>query len=177
MTTTGLANCPNGGDPADPRHFCASDAVEPSLSAEAEASAAEPNVGSTVDPNAYSNPDSWRVEVAARLERYRTRRKPRTPRYPSLLLPFDAPESWSRTASASGSAASRAKLHVPNISQRTSRGAMLRGTSPSIEASPIGPRPIPISGAGPGTIRQCNRVPAFRRHSGFSPERPCRSRL
>ena len=44
------------------------------------------------------NPDSWRIEVAARLERYRTRRKPRTPRYPSLLLPFEAPESWSRSA-------------------------------------------------------------------------------
>lgn len=41
--------------------------------------------------------DSWRMEVAARLERYRTRRKPRAPRYPSLLLPFDAPESWSRS--------------------------------------------------------------------------------
>ena len=52
-----------------------------------------------VDPN----PDSWRAEVAARLERYRTRRKPRTPRYPSLLLPFDAPESWSRSASPSAS--------------------------------------------------------------------------
>ncbi len=104
MTTTGLANCPTGGDPADPRHFCASDTVEPSLSAETDASASEPNAGSTINPNADSNPDSWRVEVAARLERYRTRRKPRTPRYPSLLLPFDAPESWSRTASASGSA-------------------------------------------------------------------------
>ncbi len=42
--------------------------------------------------------DSWRVEVAARVERYRTRRKPRTPHYPSLLLPFDPPESWSRPA-------------------------------------------------------------------------------
>jgi uncharacterized RDD family membrane protein YckC len=112
MTTTGLANCPTGGDPADPRQFCASDAVEPSLSAGADASGSEPNVGSTINPKADSNldlnadpsPDSWRVEVAARLERYRTRRKPRTPRYPSLLLPFDAPESWSHTAAPSGSA-------------------------------------------------------------------------
>src|SRR5271157_1234305 len=47
------------------------------------------------DPRLDANPDSWRVEVAARLQRYRTRRKPRTPRYPSLLLPFDAPESRS----------------------------------------------------------------------------------
>jgi len=50
------------------------------------------------------NADSWRAEVAARLERYRTRRKPRTPRYPSLMLPFDSPESWSRPAPAAGSA-------------------------------------------------------------------------
>ncbi|MGA7292408.1 MAG: RDD family protein [Terriglobales bacterium] len=45
---------------------------------------------------------SWRGEVAARLERYRTRRKPRAPHYPSLLLPFDAPESWSRPAPPTG---------------------------------------------------------------------------
>src|SRR5208337_1366487 len=35
----------------------------------------------------------------------RTRRKPRTPRYPSLLLPFDAPEIWSRPAPPTASAA------------------------------------------------------------------------
>src|ERR1700687_5247129 len=96
--TTGLTNCPSGGDPAVQRHLCATDAVERALStAAAESAAAEPNV--------YTNADSWRVELAARLERYRTRRKPRTPRYPSLLLPFDSPESWSRPAPPSGSAA------------------------------------------------------------------------
>jgi uncharacterized RDD family membrane protein YckC len=97
--TTGLTNCPTGGDPAVPAHLSATDAVERALSTAAatETAASEPSV--------ESNSDSWRVEVAARLERYRTRRKPRTPRYPSLLLPFDAPESWSRPAPPSGSAA------------------------------------------------------------------------
>ena len=56
----------------------------------------------TFDPGVGRNADSWRIEVANRLERYRTRRKPRTPRYPSLLLPFDAPESWSRPAPPTG---------------------------------------------------------------------------
>jgi len=55
-----------------------------------------------LDLNLLENADSWRVEVAARLERYRTRRKPRTPHYPSLLLPFDAPECWSRPAPPTG---------------------------------------------------------------------------
>jgi uncharacterized RDD family membrane protein YckC len=47
---------------------------------------------------AESQTDSWREEVAARLNRYRTRRKPRAPRYPSLLLPFDASSTWLRPA-------------------------------------------------------------------------------
>jgi uncharacterized RDD family membrane protein YckC len=34
-------------------------------------------------------PDAWREEVAARLNRYQSRRKPRPPRYPSLHLPFE----------------------------------------------------------------------------------------
>src|ERR1700675_4628597 len=36
----------------------------------------------------------WRRELASRLERYRARRKPRAPRYPSLRLPFDSADSW-----------------------------------------------------------------------------------
>jgi uncharacterized RDD family membrane protein YckC len=68
-----------------------------------------PNADSNSVPSSQLSEDSWRMEVSARLERYRTRRKPRSPRYPSLLLPFDAPESWSRSMSvpdqiASGSA-------------------------------------------------------------------------
>jgi uncharacterized RDD family membrane protein YckC len=45
-----------------------------------------------------ADPEAWRNEVAARLARYRTRRKPRPPRYPSLLLPFDSLENRSRPA-------------------------------------------------------------------------------
>src|SRR5882762_5478072 len=123
LTTTGLANCSTGGDPAVQGHLCAPDAVEEArnTAVAAETAASEPNVcpnadpnadpnidpntDLNIDPNADPNSDSWRVEVAARHARYRTRRKPRTPRYPSLLLPFDTPESWSRLAPPSGSTA------------------------------------------------------------------------
>src|SRR6202158_3118431 len=106
MMNAGLTNSSTGGDPAVQSHLCATDA-EPALNAtvaetvapEANiASNSDPNFDPKTDPNSDPNSDSWRVEVAARLERYRMRRKPRTPRYPSLLLPFDAPESWSRPA-------------------------------------------------------------------------------
>src|SRR5271163_462602 len=85
-----LTNDPASEDPSLAANLCAPDAVvtPPPTS----------NLESTADPTA----DSWRVEVAARLERYRTRRKPRSPRYPSLLLPFDAPESRWRNAPSPG---------------------------------------------------------------------------
>jgi uncharacterized RDD family membrane protein YckC len=82
-TTDGLS--PTGSDPIVQRQVLATE-VETTI----ESQAGDQSV------------DSWRAEVAARLERYRTRRKPRTPRYPSLLLPFEAPESWSRPSVSGG---------------------------------------------------------------------------
>jgi uncharacterized RDD family membrane protein YckC len=78
-----------------PNNSTATLAANPTLSANVE-----PNSEPNSEPSSERSSDSWRDEVTARLERYRTRRKPRTPRYPSLLLPFDAPESWSRPTSA-----------------------------------------------------------------------------
>lgn len=44
---------------------------------------------------------SWRDEVAARVSHYRSRRKPRAPRYPSLQLKFEADQpAWSERQSA-----------------------------------------------------------------------------
>ncbi len=57
-------------------------------------------VASSTEPAAEKvDSEVWRGEVAARLERYRARRKPRPPRYPSLWLEFDTPEATSRSAS------------------------------------------------------------------------------
>src|SRR3977135_1451297 len=103
MMNAGLTNCSTGGDPAVQSHLCATDPVPPTLNTTAaETVASEANFAPNFDPNS----DSWRVEVATRLARYRTRRKPRTPHYPSLLLPFDSPESWSRLATPRGSPSS-----------------------------------------------------------------------
>src|SRR5271163_4252181 len=115
---SGLTNYPAGGDPpVEEACFLASDAVEatnvnPKATADAiSSSIADPNSveATTAEPTSAvditANRDSWRDELTARLERYRTRRKPRTPRYPSLLLPFDAPENWSRPAPSGGSTA------------------------------------------------------------------------
>ena len=76
-------DCPVGGDAV----VQAGDSrVEP-VTAEQVAAAAE-------DPGLGLGADYWRHEVASRLERYRARRKPRAPRYPSLRLPFDSADAW-----------------------------------------------------------------------------------
>jgi uncharacterized RDD family membrane protein YckC len=80
---TGLMNTATPGDPAVPAHLC-----DPGA----------PDVEAILTP-LPTDPETWRSEVAARLARYRTRRKPRAPRYPSLLLPFDSSDNWSRPSS------------------------------------------------------------------------------
>jgi len=77
-------DCPTGADPALQEPLACDAALKPTVTAAAAGA------------SFLLDAESWRDEVAARLERYRARRKPRAPRYPSLLLPFDSAESWSR---------------------------------------------------------------------------------
>ena len=54
-----------------------------------------PSQSSQSEPVKPPDLDSWRNEVADRVNNYRARRRPRAPRYPSLQLKFDPPEpSW-----------------------------------------------------------------------------------
>lgn len=97
-------DCPVGGDaelyPADPV-----------VAGEAELSFEPPPAGQVGLDDEY-----WRQEVAARLQRYRARRKPRAPRYPTLRLPFDdvdhRPVANTRSTS-SGSVAAHALAEAP----------------------------------------------------------------
>jgi uncharacterized RDD family membrane protein YckC len=75
--------------------------------------------------------DSWRREVADRVNNYRARRRPRAPRYPSLQLKFDPPEeSWNSDAAVS----------PPSPTAAPNRLAVAMQES---LADPRGARPIP----------------------------------
>ena len=76
---TAQMDCPVGGD-----------AAVQSLDSRVESVVAE----SAAVMNLELEGNQWRHEVVSRLERYRARRKPRAPRYPSLRLPFDSADSW-----------------------------------------------------------------------------------
>ena len=84
---TGLMNTASDGDLVPAPQFCDPAAADTNSAPSAPLLELEP----------------WRDEVAARLARYRARRKPRAPRYPSLLLPFDSSDTWPRPASAPSS--------------------------------------------------------------------------
>ncbi len=68
---------------------------------ECEAQLAEP-ASDSLQPSLIptETDDSWRNEVADRVHRYRARRRPRAPRYPSLTLKFESPETGSPRFSA-----------------------------------------------------------------------------
>lgn len=105
-------NCPAGGE-------AAAQLTSPCISADAIVLPENENTRSDFELDG----DSWRREVAARLQRYRTRRRPRPPRYPSLRLPFDSFEPTPSAASLHGPAAPAAAT------------ALAQEAAPEIEAS------------------------------------------
>jgi hypothetical protein len=93
---------------ASPRSKSEIDAYSEAASQESPESASRANPHPEVegdfpgggDESASENSSTWRQEVADRLNRYQSRRKPRPPRYPSLRLRFE-PEDASRIAAES----------------------------------------------------------------------------
>ena len=115
---TALMDCPTGGDAA----ASANHSYEGNAAAQERAAA---GIASLELDAEYR-----RREVASRLERYRARRKPRAPRYPSLRLPFDSSDNWlpvSGSALAMSAAASAApELTRENQQQKAAQAVDLR---------------------------------------------------
>jgi uncharacterized RDD family membrane protein YckC len=101
---TALMDCPTGVDAvASANHSCVENAAAQPVAAAGIASL-------------ELDAEYWRQEVASRLERYRARRKPRAPRYPSLRLPFDSSDSW-LPVSGSALAMSATASAAPELTQ------------------------------------------------------------
>src|SRR5258706_3246741 len=79
------------------------EAEAPSLSSGLGSGLSPTEESSTPVENGLPSEDSpaWRQEVAARLNRYQARRKPRPPRYPSLRLHFEHEDSAPTVSSSS----------------------------------------------------------------------------
>ena len=99
------------------------------------------------DSDTNGNFDSWRQEVAARVHRYRSRRRPREPRYPSLRLKFESSEpvlkekSWTDTAPLTTSpvqtrqALAAEYANATALTHQEPRIAQVAATAPLVEKS------------------------------------------
>jgi uncharacterized RDD family membrane protein YckC len=106
---------PSSGNPSELDR--AQKDLAPPAADPAEASAEESPVSgprAPAHPVASEDLDSWREEVAARLIKYRARRRPREPRYPSLRLKFEPTDPVG---------SSPLPLRDPSKSQPATRGA------------------------------------------------------
>lgn len=72
---------------------------------------------------AQADGQGWRDEIAERVHNYRVRRRRRAPRYPSLSLKFEAPETRCATAGVAEPASPRIALETtaPDISKASAR--------------------------------------------------------
>ena len=131
VVQTNEITCPvsdGEGSSFDGEQSCAAGADEEGEGAayDAEDGLADPQEAeSAAEAMQLSSPpeESWRDEVSARLKRYRARRRPREPRYPSLRLRFEAPQSRATPVASVATAASSA-AHVPASRQSLAVGAV-----------------------------------------------------
>jgi uncharacterized RDD family membrane protein YckC len=86
---------------------------------------------------AAEDSQAWRQEVAARLNRYQARRKPRPPRYPSLRLRFEEEDP---TAAASGSSA-----QSPASPQRTTASHQALALDSFADTAPHAGEILPVA--------------------------------
>ena len=106
------------------------------------------------DRQTEGDPSAWREELAARLDRYRERRKPRAPRYPSLQLRFEEPSlrpaspgplDYAPHDSVLPSASCPAVALDEDLPSRSGMARILRQQGEAAASSPASPR-VPSSG-------------------------------
>ena len=154
-------NCPRCGDvcscrsepPPDELTQWTPEGGDPSVSCSAaSALVLEPEPGV---PKAQVDDAAWRDELAVRLDRYRSRRKIRPPRYPSLSLQFDHPTpSGNHGDSEPFSTSSRESeprsdyAYALDGAVARARKDDLQQPSPTVSASPVNAEAAPTLNTG-----------------------------
>ena len=119
----------------------------PSVVVRASESFADPSSAGSPLSQAPEDASAWREEVSARLSQYRSRRKVRPPRYPSLRLPFEEP---SHGAELSGSVTALTQSFGAVSNQALARD----WTEPVTDPAPAGASPVTgMSAAVPSASR------------------------
>jgi uncharacterized RDD family membrane protein YckC len=121
----------------------------------------ESSVGSAESVGGQTpDPDAWRNEVAARVNKYRARRRPREPRYPSLQLKFEPYEPLPSSRSAVAEASASARPVRQSIS--------LDSAAPVAEMAAL----EPLEYVAPAAPETTARILEFPRSLTFMPPQP-----
>ena len=101
-----------------------------------------PTEAQSVVPESPADSEAWRDEVSARLSRYRARRRPRAPRYPSLRLKFEPPPVRASTVPSEESLSTQSAsgpLTCQALAMNPVEEEQLAATDVVEEATPAGP--------------------------------------
>lgn len=116
-----------------------------------------PELGPEIKESPAQPADAWRQEVQAKISRYRARKRPRPPRYPSLQLKFEASESsWSNSAAA----IPYANISLPGRDALATEDFATDRILPSPEPSEIASAADAESGESSGKLLEFPRVSA-----------------
>jgi uncharacterized RDD family membrane protein YckC len=121
-------------------------------------SSAGPVEGDGVHP---PDPDAWRNEVAARVNKYRARRRPREPRYPSLQLKFEPYEPLPGSRAAAEASAPARSVH---------QAISLDSAAPVPEMASL--EPLECVAPPPAASETTARILEFPRSLTFIPPQP-----
>jgi hypothetical protein len=140
----------------DPKNAVVDQIVASGAKQESSASLAE------CDGIPTPHPDAWRNEVAARVNKYRARRRPQEPRYPSLQLKFEPYEPLP----GSRSAAPEVSVSARPIHQAIS----LDSAAPVAEMAAL--KPLEYVAPAPAAPETTARILEFPRSLTFMPPQP-----
>jgi uncharacterized RDD family membrane protein YckC len=147
---------------AHPAAGCETGADAPAARAPSEATASQATAFEAAPSEAApsEDPDAWRNEVAARVNTYRARRRPREPRYPSLQLKFEPHEP-----------ASNSRSTPPEASVHSARPAFSLDSVAAAAGPPL-PELVESVPPPPAAPEMTARILEFPRSLTFVPPQP-----
>lgn len=162
-------NCPQCGEPC--RCFPEPpSAALPEWMHDAESPSAPPVVHaleSAAEDERAAGPaapdDSWRQELSTRLDRYRSRRKPRPPRYPSLRLQFEEPPRSASSGTAAFETVSDQALALDAMTEAAVDRVEIDSRRQPEERAPAASQPA---------VRASAKIIAFPRLHAYTPPIP-----
>jgi uncharacterized RDD family membrane protein YckC len=122
----------NGSESTNPTKPVDLPEIVPPELADGSPGSAEPEGQDCAIPSGEDAPE-WRDEVTARLSRYRARRKPQPPRYPSLRLRFEPEESFRGFSLAGGESLA---VSLPAFESMSDHALALDGSATTVPATP-----------------------------------------